>query len=100
MPTYYFFPVWDKHSDSKAFQAAAHLPEQRPGLNATLINWGNRLLTHVKEGSIKGVAYYVGEDNEFKHLKADYGKGYSLRISSVVLETGEKVAFGRFFEAR
>jgi hypothetical protein len=42
----------------------------------------------------------VGEDNEFKHLKADYVKRYSLRISSVILETGEKVAFGRFFEAR
>jgi hypothetical protein len=98
VPTHYFFPTWDKRSDPKVFQVAAGLTTERPGHKATLVNWGNRPLEMLKGGSVTGVAFYVGDENEYKRLLADYGKDYSLHVGRIVLDTGESISVAKFFE--
>ena len=46
---------------------------------------------------VDDVAYYVGEENEFDVLKADYSKDYCLHFGSLVLEPGEEAPFGMPF---
>ena len=46
---------------------------------------------------VDDVAYYVGEENEFDVLKADYSKDYFLHFGSLVLEPGEEASFGMTF---